>query len=159
MKLYEINQEIENLIDEETGEITDLEKFNQLQETKEQKFENVSLYVKNTESDINAIKEEISNLQARLKAKTKRAEGLKWWLSKAMLDNNIKKIDTPKAKISFRNSKQVIIDDEEAFKKEHPELFSTKTTVVPNKTKIKEWLKDNISENCHLEEKQNLQIK
>ena len=37
MKLYEINEEILNCVDEETGEITDFERFNNLQIERDEK--------------------------------------------------------------------------------------------------------------------------
>ena len=55
MKLYEIPQEIENLVNEETGEITDPVLFTQLNENMEQKLSYLALMNKNRESDVRAL--------------------------------------------------------------------------------------------------------
>lgn len=47
MRLYEIEQAIMDCIDEETGEIIDLERLNQLMMDKQKKIEGVALWVKN----------------------------------------------------------------------------------------------------------------
>lgn len=68
MKLYEINHEIESLIDEETGEIADLGKYEELQISRHEKLENIALLAKNAASDIQAIKAEEDNLKSKRKA-------------------------------------------------------------------------------------------
>lgn len=47
MTLYEINQTILSLIDEETGEILDEDQLERLNIAKEEKRENIALYIKN----------------------------------------------------------------------------------------------------------------
>lgn len=58
MRLYEIEQAIMDCIDEETGEIIDLERLNQLMMDKQKKIEGVALWVKNLEADEAAFKKE-----------------------------------------------------------------------------------------------------
>ena len=67
MKLYEIPQEIENLVNEETGEITDPVLFTQLNENMEQKLSYLALMNKNRESDVKALDDEIKTLTERKK--------------------------------------------------------------------------------------------
>lgn len=67
MKLYEIPQEIENLVNEETGEITDPVLFTQLNENMEQKLSYLALMNKNRESDVRALDDEIKVLTERKK--------------------------------------------------------------------------------------------
>ena len=45
MTIYEINEEILNCIDLETGEIIDIDKLNELQLEKDAKIENVACWI------------------------------------------------------------------------------------------------------------------
>lgn len=164
MKLYEIPQEIENLVNEETGEITDPVLFTQLNENMEQKLSYLALMNKNRESDVKALDDEIKALTERKKVLENKVINTKAFLSSFMLENSIKKIETPRVVISFRKSTSVVVDDAVALLNDFKEkgltdLYKTKVTESLDKTAIKEWLKDNMSNYCHLEEKQNIQIK
>lgn len=164
MKLYEIPKEIENLINNETGEITDIQLFSQLQAKAEEKLAFIGLINKNDESNIKALEEEIKNLAERKKRLENKTKNTKTFIVKMMDELGIDKIETPKVVLSFRNSKAVKIDDEEKlledFKaKGFNDLFKTKTTIAVDKTAVKKWLENNRSEYCHLEERKNLQIK
>ena len=46
MKLYKINQEINSLVDEETGEITDIARFQELQLAENDKLEAIAVVLK-----------------------------------------------------------------------------------------------------------------
>ena len=73
MKLYEINQEINSLVDEETGEITDIARFQELQLAENDKLEAIAVVLKNNDVDVNALKEEamkLPNVQAQIEGKT-----------------------------------------------------------------------------------------
>ena len=164
MKLYEIPQEIENLVNEETGEITDPILFTQLNENMEQKLSYLALINKNRESDVKALDDEIKALTERKKVLENKVNNTKTFLSSFMLENGIKKIETPRVVISFRKSTSVAIDDAVALLNDFKEkgltdLYKTKVTESLDKPAIKKWLKDNMSNYCHLEEKQNIQIK
>ena len=164
MKLYEIPQEIENLVNEETGEITDPVLFTQLNENMEQKLSYLALINKNRESDVKALDDEIKALTERKKVLENKVNNTKAFLSSFMLENGIKKIETPRVVISFRKSTSVAIDDAVALLNDFKEkgltdLYKTKVTESLDKTAINKWLKDNMSNYCHLEEKQNIQIK
>ena len=108
MTLYEINTAITSLINPETGEIEDFEAFEQLNLAKDEKIENIGLWIKNLLSDSKAIREEEKALAARREALENKAERLKTYLLR-MLDGN--KFSTPKISIGFRKSKAVKIDD------------------------------------------------
>ena len=101
MKLYEIPQEIENLVNEETGEITDPVLFTQLNENMEQKLSYLALINKNRESDVKALDDEIKALTERKKVLENKVNNTKTFLSSFMLENGIKKIETPRVVISF----------------------------------------------------------
>ena len=81
MRLYEIEQAIMDCIDEETGEIIDLERLNQLMMDKQKKIEGVALWVKNLEADEAAFKKEKEVFDERQKAAAKKKERLMMWLT------------------------------------------------------------------------------
>ena len=91
MKLYEINQEINSLVDEETGEITDIARFQELQLAENDKLEAIAVVLKNNDVDVNALKEEAKVLLDRAKAIENRNENTKAFLAKYMLEHGIKK--------------------------------------------------------------------
>lgn len=164
MKLYEINEEINALINDETGEIMDIDKFNELQLKKEEKFENISLWIKNNDADSEALKNEAAALLERAKVIDNKNASIKQFLEKNMIENGITKIETSKVKLGFRKSTAVNVLDEEKFitycqNTGHEELTKIKTTISLDKTAIKKWLQDNRSDFVSLEQRQNLQIK
>ncbi|WP_304960271.1 siphovirus Gp157 family protein [Thomasclavelia cocleata] len=161
MKLYEINQEINSLVDEETGEITDIARFQELQLAENDKLEAIAVVLKNNDVDVDALKEEAKNLLDRAKVIENKNTNTKAFLAKYMLEHGIKKIETPKCVLSFIKSSKVVIDDEESFIKKFKgtELIKEKTTVSIDKIATKNFLKDNMSLYAHIEENQNLQVK
>ncbi|WP_279000613.1 siphovirus Gp157 family protein [Thomasclavelia cocleata] len=161
MKLYEINQEIDSLINEETGEITDIVRFQKLQLEEKTKLEGLASWIKNNDVDVDALKEEAKNLLDRAKVIENKNTNTKAFLAKYMLEHGIKKIETPKCVLSFIKSSKVVIDDEESFIKKFKgtELIKEKTTVSIDKIATKNFLKDNMSLYAHIEENQNLQVK
>lgn len=105
MKLYEIDQEIQKIldamcVDEETGEvILDTEALNALQEARQDKLENAALYVKDLEATASAIKEEEKKLSERRKAMENKAGRIREWI---MFNLNGEKISTPRVALSAR---------------------------------------------------------
>ena len=65
--LYEIDQEILDCVDLETGEILDTEKLDALQMEREAKLEGVALWVKDLKAEAAAVKEEADKLAASIK--------------------------------------------------------------------------------------------
>lgn len=151
--LYEIDEQIMQCIDEDTGEILDLEKLNHLQMQQEQKVESLALWYKNLLSDAAALKAEKENFAAREKSARNRAESIKAYLSDFL---NGEKFETKKAKITFRKSKQVDIIDQSTIDDDYLIYQEPR----PNKTKIKEALKSGAQlKGVQLVEKKNIQIK
>lgn len=124
MKLYEINDALEAalnqvIVDEETGEIIsapDMEQVAALQLQKEEKIENVVLYVKNAESDAAQIAEEIKRLQERKRILENRIESARGWVQQALEGE---KFQTPRCQVSYRTTKSVAIDDMSAIPAEY----------------------------------------
>ena len=114
MTLYEIDNAISQCIDWETGEITDLIYLEQLEMERSKKIENVALYCKELAHFSDNLKEEIENLQKRKKTADNAVKRLKGWLAMAC---DAKKFETPKTRVSFRQTEETVIDSEELILK------------------------------------------
>ena len=138
MNVYEIDNEMLSLIDEETGEIKDYEAFEELQMQKEEKIENVALWYKNLVAESKAIREEEKSLAERRKTLEHRAESLKNFVNRTLQGN---KFATSKVAISYRKSTAVEVDDEfiDYAMKNNNDLLTFKRP-EPNKTVIKGML-------------------
>ena len=152
--LYEIDKSILECIDQETGEMIDPERLEDLFMERSQKIENIALWIKNLQSDALAFKAEKDAFAERERAATAKAEQLKAYLAKA-LDGQ--KFSTGKCAVSFRRSEKVEVLDEDSI----PRAYMVETvTYRPDKSLIKEVLKggEKIS-GCQLVESLNTQIK
>ena len=134
MKLYEIDQAIMDLVDNETGEIIDIEMFDNLQMERDEKIESIALYIKDLKAEAEALKAEKLAFAERQKVAENKAESLKAYLSYALKGRAFK---TVKASVSFRKSQQVNVPDiyeldENFLKYKEPEA---------DKTAIKEAIK------------------
>lgn len=107
--LYEINQDILDCVDAETGEILDTERLDGLQIEREAKLEGVALWVKDLKAEAAAVKEEADKLSARKKALDNKIESLKNWLLFA-LDGE--KLKTPRCNVYQTHSQRVSVEDE-----------------------------------------------
>lgn len=151
--LYEINEEILNCVDMETGEIIDTERLEQLQLAFDNKVEGIALWIKNLLSDAEAIKAEKDKLAERQKACENKAKNLKEYLSKFLGGQKFK---TPKVSISYRKSESVEVTD--ISKLDDDYLKFAEPTV--DKTKVKKALKAGTTlQGVVLVENQNIQIK
>ena len=161
MNLYEINDAIMACIDEESGEILNSKMLDDLIMTRDEKLENIGLWIKNLSAEAEAIKQEKMNLAHRQKVCENKAESLKNYLSGFL---NGAKFSTPRVAISFRKSKAVEIGDEESVVKQLQEKGFDKCLkiVAPtvNKTELKKALESGLEiENVMIVENQNIQIK
>jgi len=107
VKLYEINGELEKLIDPETGEIADFELFEQFVMERTAKIENIALWIKNLDSDAESIRAEEKNLKARRVSAENNAERLREFLTSMLSDGE--KFEAPRVKLSWRKSESVKI--------------------------------------------------
>ena len=140
MTIYEIDNEIMNCVDMETGEVIDTDKLNDLQMERDAKIENVACWIKELKAEAEAIKNEKQALADRQRVAENKAESLKNWLAYAL---NGEKFKTSKCSISYRNSESVEVTEEglEALMREHEDLLTYKTP-EPNKKAIKEAIKN-----------------
>ena len=121
--LYEIDQDILDCVDMETGEILDAEKLDALQMERETKLEGVSLWVKDLTAEANAVKEEADKLTARKRALDNKIQALKSWLLIAL---NGEKLKTPRCNVYYTHNQRVKVDDEEKL------ISFLKNTTVPD---------------------------
>lgn len=151
--LYEINQEIMNCVDEETGEIIDIEMLNDLQMQFDEKVENIACFIKNLLADAKAIKEEEGNLALRRRSCENKAASLKKYLSDAL---NGQKFKTAKVSISYRKSESVDIEN----MKDVPEEYLKVVEPTVDKTYAKKIMKSGIEiPGLRLAERKNIQIR
>ena len=143
MTIYEIDKEILNCIDLETGEIIDIDKLNELELERDAKIENVACWIKELKAESEAIKTEKQTLAERQRVAENKAESLKKWLAYALQGEKFK---TAKCSVSFRKTESVEVTDEglSNLMKEHDELLTYKAP-EPNKKAIKDAIKDGLS--------------
>lgn len=168
--LYTINSELSELlergfdIDEETGEVIEdiAEKLATLQIAEHDKLEHVALYIKNLDSEADAIKAEEKVLAERRKAKEGHVERLKKYLTDFMLSTDKRKFETARVNLSFRKSEVVEIQDNELtwfYAEKNPEYLRQREPEL-NIAAIKKALKaDTYFPGAVLTKRENLQIK
>ena len=160
--LYDIDQEILACIDDETGEILDVEKLDSLQMERERKLEGVALWVKDLSYEAQMIKEEADKLTARKKSLDNKITGLKNWLLYALAGEKLK---TPRCKVYQTHSQRVVIDDEKALidmfmTSPFGEKFLRMKDPEIDKTALKDSMKQGYEyEYAHLEETESVVIK
>lgn len=165
-KLYEINRDIEALLDAvtdpETGEIVDMDCLEGLFLEREKKLEHVALYCKNIRAEKNAVKAEMDELAKRYKRLSKSEEGVEMYLEKAL---NGERFSTGKVDCVFRESEVADVDPEfiawaYAQGGDMSGFIKHKESDEPDKMAIKKFLKQGGTlEHCRLVKKNNLTIK
>ena len=155
MTIYDIEAEIMNCIDEETGEIIDLDRLNALEMERDKKIGNVACWIKDLKAEAEAIKAEKQALDKRQKAAENKAESLKTWLQTVLEGEKFK---DSRCSISYRKSERVVFSDNFPFSS-LPAQFK-KVTIEPKKTEIKDFLRTGASiDGVELVESTNIQIK
>ena len=112
MTLWEINNAIMACVDAETGEIVDFDQLDQLTMAREEKLENIALYIKALDAEAAAIREEEKSLASRRKVKENKAVRLREYLSDALAGESF---ETAKVALSFRSSQAVKVTDSVAL--------------------------------------------
>ena len=106
--LYEIDNDILECVDMETGEIVDEEKLNALEMERDAKIEAVILWRKDLLAEADAVKAEGKKLYDRARVCDNKAEQLKRYIERAL---NGDKFKTERCAVSYRKSTSVVIDD------------------------------------------------
>ena len=155
MTLYEIEAEIMECIDQETGEVIDLDRLNALEMERDKKISNVACWIKDLKAEAEAIKAEKQALDKRQKAAENKAERLKEWLQNILQGEKYK---DSRCSISYRKSERVNFAD--SFNFDSLPDSMKKVTVEPKKTEIKDYLKTGATiEGVELVESSNIQIR
>lgn len=153
MNLYEIDAEILGCVDAETGEIFDIDKFEELELTRDAKIESICLWIKNLKAEAEALKAEKDAFASRQKATENKMESLKRYIS-GYLDGTPFK--NAKVQVSFRKSEAVEIMEGAII----PDAYLRFKEPEVNKTELKIALKDGIViDGVSIVENQNIQIK
>ena len=162
MNLYDISKELNELMNRIPENPTP-EEVEQLQQeyllldwSFNDRIENTIKYIKNLESDINSIDFEVERLEKKKWPINNKINRLKDYIDSAMNIAWYDKLTTPIAKLSYRKSEAVFIEDEELV----PDEFKTQVTSTKiSKSDIKKALKIWEVLWVRLITKQNLQIK
>lgn len=160
MKLYEINEAIDQVIEnsDEYG-VVDGSKLDELEVEKQDKIGNIAKYIKNLNSDISELKNEIDNLKKRMQVKKNKAE----WLQNYLTDNIPEgtKIETPQYKISWRKSTRLEVDKNivmASFYESYPEHCSL-SYKLDKKLLKKDMNSDKVFSGVWLKEYNNINVK
>ena len=160
--LYDIDQEILDCVDLETGEILDSAKLDALQMERERKLEGVALWIKDMNAEATAVKEEADKLNARKKALDNKVAALKQWLLYAL---NGEKLKTARCNVYQTHNTRLAVADEPALIKflqtlKDPERFLKFPEPELRKDEIKKALKEDYeSPGAALEETESVVIK
>ena len=169
MTIYEIDNEFATkmnelleIFDEETGEITDLDRFEELkkaldglEEERKQKISNVACWYKSLVAEAEAIKAEKQKLAKRQQATENKAENLKAYLEYALGGEKFK---DARVNITYRKSEGVHFADDFDGNTLPKEFLRIKAE--PKLTEIKEAIKGGQQfEGISLVERQNMLIK
>ena len=133
MTLYEINEEITNCIDTETGEV-DAEKLEALEMLRDEKIEGIALWIKDLKAEAEALKAEKQAFEKRQQAAENKAESLKNYLTGFL---NGEKFKTTKCAVTFRKTQSVNIINV----MDVPPMY-VNVEIKPDKNAIKAALKD-----------------
>lgn len=153
MKLYEINQEILECIDLETGEIIAPDKLEELQMDKHEKLRNIAFVALNAMADAKAYEEQEKKFAARKKAAKSTVEWAKSTLATELAGQKMKE---PEFTISYRKSEAVEIADLNSV----PDEFLVPQPPKVDKIGLKEAIKGGaVIDGVTIAEKKNIQIK
>ncbi len=154
--LYEINEALRDFefeIDEETGEVTNLDALDEIQLEKNTKIENIALLIKNLMSDAEAYKREKESFARKEQIAKNKADRLRDYLQ---FNLHGEKFKSDRVQITYRHSEKVEILDPDKI----PAEFLRIKQPEPNKVEIKKALKwGAIVEGAVLTEQDTIQIK
>lgn len=154
MTLYEIDAQILECIDEDTGEVIDLERLSELNMERDKKISGVACWIKDLKAEAEALKAEKQNLAKRQAVCENKVESLKNWLMYAL---NGEKYKDSRCNIRYQKSTSVSFAEGFDFNS-LPEDYK-KITVEPKKTEIKNAIKDGATiEGCTIKENNNIII-
>lgn len=136
MTLFEINAKLLACYEEvnEDGEFLNIEEIEALEMAREEKHENLALWVKNLEAEKEAVKAEKLKMADRQKKLENKIESIKGYLKSSLQGE---KLTTARVKISYRNTASVNVTDVNLLDPEYLKPVEP----VADKTAIKNALK------------------
>ena len=153
--LYEIDERLVTLIEEqfdtEDGIIYEnaselAKKIDEVAITLDEKIENIGLYIKNLEAEVEMFKHEEDKLEKRRKTAERKIASLREYLNgylEAVYPNDSDrakwKFKTPRVVLGYRKSSSVEVPDIEKLDKKYLKIT---TKVDPDKTAIKDAIKN-----------------
>ena len=153
MNLYEIDSAILDCMDLETGEVFDIERFEELNLERTVKIENICLWIKNLKAEIEALKAEKDAFAKRQKSAENKMESLKKYIS-GYLEGT--PYESAKVKVSFRKSEVLDITEGAAIPVEYLKFKEPDV----DKVELKKALKSGVQiPGVSIIENQNIQIK
>lgn len=153
MKLYEINKDILDCIDLETGEIADPERLKQLQIDRHEKLRNIGFVYLNAMADAKAYEEQEKKFTARKKAAKATADWAKATLAREL---NGEKMKEAEFTVSYRKSETVEIADLNSV----PDEFLAPQPPKVDKIGLKKAIKGGaVIDGVTIAEKKNIQIR
>ena len=174
MSLFDIDAKIRQYVDglyDAVGEDgclndADFDKLNDLLMERDEKVENIALYIKELEAKAEALQTEAANLEARATVAENKAKRLKDYLSVSLLAENAERLETSKdktvfetvrCKISFKKSVSVDVPDVTKIPKKYRSVITKETA---DKKAIKAAIEAGQKvRGAELITKQNIQIK
>ena len=108
MNLYMIDSAILDCVDAETGEIFDIDRFEELSLERDVKIENIALWIKNLKAEAEALKAEKDAFAKRQKSVETKLNGLKAYLE-GYLEGTAYK--STRVNITFRKSESVYVEE------------------------------------------------
>lgn len=154
MKLYEINQEIMDCIDIETGEIINQERLDELEMAKSDKLTNIALLYINLKADAEAYEKQEKKFSALKKNAKSTMDWCKATLAKE-LEGQAFRDDEKRFSISWRKSEKLEITDPEKISEEWK-----KVEIKYDLTGMKQAIKDGAQvDGAVISENNNIQIR
>ena len=153
MTLYDIDRQIEDLIDPETGEITDFSALDALQMAREDKIRQIVYARRNALADLNAVSAEIVRLKKIEATLDNRVESIDGYLKYAL---NGEKYKDETTTIYYRKTTAVVVADDAVV----PEEFLRYSKPTVNKTALGEAIRGGmVIPGVSIEERNNIIIK
>lgn len=150
--LYELKNEIITCFDTETGEILDEQRFYALNDSIEEKLENVALWIKNLRADKSAYQDEKKAFEEKIKQTETKIESLTKYLNKALDGESFK---TQRVTVSYRKSETVEVSPDAELDFDYVRIKKE-----PDKAALKKALKAGEQiDGVRLVEHSNMQIK
>ena len=152
-----------DLVDEETGEILEIEEYEKLEDEVNHRITNnldeIMADIRKQDTMVSVVDDEIKRLQDRKKILSKRSEGALTRVKNFMLSTNQKKLETALGEFKTTRSEAVVFTDELKIPDEYKEEV-VKTTIKINKANLKKLIKSGTNvEGVTLEVRTNIKLK